>query len=391
LLASDDLALVRGLAGYVAMALDNAALYQSLERKANELAQLTRYNQSVIESIVVGVTVVSPEGEIRVWNNAMAAMSGLRTDWAVGRNIAEALPPDLLETVRHAAGGPGWTVREMAHIHKAHLVFQEGHPRLVNITLAPFLSQDDVVTGALLLFDDITEKSRLEEQLLQADRLSSIGLFAAGVAHEVNTPLAGVASYVQSLLQDTPPEDPRYELLQKIEKQSFRASGIINNLLNFARFDAAEFREVDLNSLMTDTVSLVEGQFRKGRIKISLELDPALPTTLGNGGRLQQVFMNLFLNARDAMPKGGRLQVRTFREDSALVVQVQDNGRGIAPEDVKRIYDPFFTRKGVGKGTGLGLSVSWGIIQEHAGRIKVDSTPGHGTVFTVQLPIHRLN
>jgi signal transduction histidine kinase len=203
--------------------------------------------------------------------------------------------------------------------------------------------------------------------------------------------LAGVASYVQSLLQDTPPEDPRYELLQKIEKQSFRASGIINNLLNFARFDAAEFREVDLNSLMTDTVSLVEGQFRKGRIKISLELDPALPTTLGNGGRLQQVFMNLFLNARDAMPKGGRLQVRTFREDSALVVQVQDNGRGIAPEDVKRIYDPFFTRKGVGKGTGLGLSVSWGIIQEHAGRIKVDSTPGHGTVFTVQLPIHRLN
>jgi signal transduction histidine kinase len=135
----------------------------------------------------------------------------------------------------------------------------------------------------------------------------------------------------------------------------------------------------------------LDHQFRKSAIEIDMDFEPTLPATIGNVGKLQQVFMNLFLNARDSMPKGGRLRLSTRQVNSELVIQVEDSGTGIAPEDVKRIYDPFFTTKPVGRGTGLGLAVSYGIIQEHSGRIKVDSQPGKGTTFSVFIPVKRVN
>ena len=391
LLTSEDLELVAGLANYAAIAIDNALLYQSLESKATELEHLKLYSENVIESLVAGVVVVNPEGEITVWNNALQNMTGIDRDEAVGRKLHEVLPAELVESVRNVLAGPGWTTQETAHLHKVSLSGKDRTPRMVDISLAPFFLQEGINTGTLLLLDDVTEKVRLEGQLLQAEKLSSIGLFAAGVAHEVNTPLAGISSYAQMLLQEAPEGSNQHELLKKIERQSFRASNIVNNLLRFARVSDTELQAVNLNSLMVDAISLVEHQFKKTHIDISLELDPTLPPTLGNGGRLQQVFMNLFLNARDAMPDGGRLRIRSYRQDSRLVVEVQDTGRGISADDIKRIYDPFFTTKAVGKGTGLGLSVSYGIIQEHSGQISVESHPGKGTTFTLQLPLRRLN
>ncbi|RPJ86651.1 MAG: PAS domain-containing protein, partial [Acidobacteria bacterium] len=386
LLTSEDLELVAGLANYAAIAIDNALLYRSLELKATELEHLKLYSENVIESLVAGVVVVNPEGEITVWNNALQSMTGIERDEAVGRKLSDVLPAEVVESVRNVLAGPGWTTQETGHLHKVSLACKDRTPKLVNISLAPFFLQEGINTGTLLLFDDVTEKVRLEGQLLQAEKLSSIGLFAAGVAHEVNTPLAGISSYAQMLLQDAPEGSSQHELLKKIERQSFRASNIVNNLLRFARVSDTELQAVNLNSLMVDALSLVEHQFKKTHIDISLDLDPTLPPTLGNGGRLQQVFMNLFLNAKDAMPEGGRLRIRSFREDSRLIVEVQDSGNGISAEDVKRIYDPFFTTKAVGKGTGLGLSVSYGIIQEHSGQISVESQPGKGTTFTLQLP-----
>jgi len=391
LLTTEDLDLVAGLANYAAIAIDNALLYRSLEHKATELEHLKLYSENVIESLVAGVVVVNPEGEITVWNNALQSMTGIERDQAVGRKLGEVLPTDLVESVRNALAGPGWTIQETAHLHKISLTGKDRTPRLVNISLAPFFLQEGINTGTLLLLDDVTEKVRLEGQLLQAEKLSSIGLFAAGVAHEVNTPLAGISSYAQMLLQEAPEGSSQHEMLKKIERQSFRASNIVNNLLRFARVSDTELQAVNVNSLMVDALSLVEHSFKKTHIDISLELDPALPPTLGNGGRLQQVFMNLFLNAKDAMPDGGRLRIRSYRQDSRLVVEVQDTGNGISDEDIKRIYDPFFTTKAVGKGTGLGLSVSYGIIQEHSGQISVESHPGKGTTFTLQLPLRRLN
>ncbi len=389
-LDSEELEMVSTLADYAAIAVDNAALYRSLEAKAAELHQLRVYSDNVVESISLGVVVITAEGRITVWNGAMAAISGIPRDQAVDRRLDEVLPADLIAALRNMVDGPDWVVKELTQLFKAHLD-AAGRSRLINVTLSPFISRDNVNTGTLLVFDDITDKVRLENQLQQAEKLSSIGLFAAGLAHEVNTPLAGISSYAQMLLDETPADDPRRDLLKKIERQSFRASEIINNLLNFARFSDRDFEEVNVNSLMLDTLSLLEHQFRKSRIEVQMDFDPTLPKTVGNGGKLQQVFMNLFLNARDSMPDGGKLRLATRLENSELVVEIEDTGVGISKEDIKRIYDPFFTTKPVGKGTGLGLSISYGIIQEHSGRIAVTSEPGRGTSFSLYLPVKRIN
>jgi signal transduction histidine kinase len=218
--------------------------------------------------------------------------------------------------------------------------------------------------------------------------MASIGLLAAGVAHEVNTPLAGISSYTQMLREQVAAEDPRAPLLEKIEKQTFRAAKIINNLLNFSRSGKAELEPLDLNKVLADVLSLMEHQLQGAHIKVRRELAERLPEVQGNENRMQQVFFNLLLNARDAMPRGGWLTLVTRAEDEAVVVEVRDTGDGIKREHIKRIYDPFFTTKGIGRGTGLGLSVSYGIVQEHGGAIAVDSIPGQGTTFRVTLPVH---
>jgi signal transduction histidine kinase len=213
-----------------------------------------------------------------------------------------------------------------------------------------------------------------------------VGLLAAGVAHEVNTPLTGISSYTQMLKEQIRPEDLRYPLLEKIEKQTFRAAKIVNNLLNFARSGGAEFEALDVNRLLHDVISLLEHQLERAKVKVRKELAEELPRVRGNENRLQQVFFNLILNAKDAMPSGGWLTLATSADDDTVVVEIKDTGVGIRREDIKRIYDPFFTTKGMGRGTGLGLSVSYGIVQEHGGAIFVESAPGQGTTFQVALP-----
>jgi PAS domain S-box-containing protein len=390
-LTSEDMEMLSTLARYAAIAIDNAHLYRSLESKASELMQLRSYSENVVESINLGVAVVSASGEITVWNSSMTALTGIAKDEAEGRLISEALPKDLAAALEEVKDGSDWLVDGVRRIYKAHIKLGEGKVRLLNVVLTPFISVDSVNTGTLLVLDDITDKVRLENQLQQAEKLSSIGLFAAGLAHEVNTPLAGISSYAQMLIDETSSSDPRRDLLERIEMQTFRASEIVNNLLNFARFSDSDFEEVNINTLMMDTLSLLEHQFRNSNVEIDLDCDPTLPRTIGNGGKLQQVFMNLFLNAKDSMPQGGRLTIRTFKRASELFIEVNDTGTGISREDIKRIYDPFFTTKSVGEGTGLGLSVSYGIIQEHSGRISVESELGKGTTFSVALPLQRVN
>ncbi|GAB4229332.1 MAG: hypothetical protein Kow00109_00480 [Acidobacteriota bacterium] len=389
LLSSEDHELLSTLAAYVAVALDNARLYASLQTKANELAELRAYAESVIESIRLGVAVVDATGRVTVWNHAMGTLFGHDRRAAAGRSLEELFPEDLLAALRRVSDGPNWMVREVRGAYRVGVRGPAGR-RLVNVTLTPFITRSNANVGTLIVIDDITERVRLESQLQQAERLSSIGVFAAGVAHEVNTPLAAISSYAQMLLEETPADDKRRPLLEKIERQSFRASDILNSLLNFARSSDRDFEEVNVNSVLLDTLSLIEHQFKRASIEVELDLDPAVPKTVGNGGKLAQVFMNLFLNARDAMPQGGRLRLVTRSRDSELLVQIQDSGVGISEEDIRRIYDPFFTTKEVGKGTGLGLAVTYGIIQEHAGRIDVASSPGKGTVFSIYLPVRRV-
>jgi len=182
-------------------------------------------------------------------------------------------------------------------------------------------------------------------------------------------------------------------VLDKITQQSFRAAEIANGLLNFSRTSTTEFRDTNLNQVIRDTLSLLEHQFKTAQIAVDLELAEDLPMIYGNSGKLQQVFLNLLLNAKDAMPGGGTLRVATVANGQVEAL-VSDSGNGIAPEHLKRIYDPFFTTKsnakpGDRRGTGLGLSVSYGIIQEHAGKIHVESAIGAGTTFHLEFPLLR--
>jgi signal transduction histidine kinase len=252
--------------------------------------------------------------------------------------------------------------------------------------MAPFQVGSGERCGTILILDDVTARIRLEEQLQHSEKMASIGLLAAGVAHEVNTPLTGISSYTQMLREQVGASDPGGPLLEKIEKQTFRAAKIINNLLNFSRSGGTEFERLDINKVVLEVLSLLEHQLDKNSVKVLKELGEDLPAIRGSENRLQQVFFNLVLNARDAMPSGGWLTVVTRADDDTIIVEVKDTGHGIRREDIKRIYDPFFTTKGIGRGTGLGLSVSYGIVQEHGGAIFVESSPGKGTVFQVALP-----
>ena len=198
--------------------------------------------------------------------------------------------------------------------------------------------------------------------------MASIGLLAAGVAHEVNTPLTGISSFTQMLLQGADPDNPTTKVLEKIERQTFRAAKIVNGLLNLARPAQTDSSAVDVNAVINDVLVLLEHQLRTGSIQVRKELSDTPLLVQGIEYKLQQVFLNLFLNARDAMPRGGWLTIVTRNGDAGAAIEIADTGSGIPPEQLSRIYDPFFTTKEIGKGTGLGLSITYGIVQEHGGR-----------------------
>jgi signal transduction histidine kinase len=184
-------------------------------------------------------------------------------------------------------------------------------------------------------------------------------------------------------------DDQKSKLLYKIARQTFRASEIVNSLLNFSRTSSTAFEDLDLNRLIRETLTLLEHQFQKAGIVVETEMNASIPQIRGNQGKLQQVFLNLFINARDAMESGGKLNVVTHPAHHGVCVEVRDSGAGISRENLARIFDPFFTTKASRKGTGLGLSVSYGIVEEHGGGIEVESSPGEGTVFRLEFPAVR--
>jgi PAS domain S-box-containing protein len=385
-LNSEEVDLLQALAGQAATAFMNGRLYRSLREKADELQQLTEYNVNILESIDSGILVLDLDGRVARWNRSLEILTGRRREEVLGRALDDVFPASFLEALRGSLvlGRPGED--EISHIYKLRLPTADGRNVMVNVSVAPFQVGSGERCGTILILDDVTARIRLEEQLQHSEKMASIGLLAAGVAHEVNTPLTGISSYTQMLRERVGKSDPGDALLEKIEKQAFRAAKIINNLLNFSRSGSGELESLDVNKLVLDVMSLLEHQLDGARIKVRKELAESLPDVRGNENRLQQVFFNLILNAKDAMPRGGWLTLATRADDDTVVVEVADTGHGITRDDIKRIYDPFFTTKGMGRGTGLGLSVSYGILQEHGGAIFVDSVPGQGTTFQVTLP-----
>ena len=382
-LSSDDVELLLTLANYVGIAIENTNLYRSLKEKADEYERLKEFSENIVESINVGVLAADLDDRVESWNTQMERLSGIGRADALGRRLRELFPASLMEQLDRTRG-------EMRIQHLDKFAFDTTHGEAtVNIAIAPLVSRELEQIGRLVIFDDITARAELERRLVQADKLSSIGLLAAGVAHEVNTPLAVISTYAQMLAKQVAGDDQKSRMLDKISGQTFRASEIVNSLLNFSRTWTSDLADVKVNAVIEETLTLLEHQLRKAGVEVKTDLFPLLEPIRGNQGKLQQVFLNLFLNARDAMEPSGVLQVITRQNEKGVEVDVIDTGHGIAPEHMGRIYDPFFTTKGVKKGTGLGLSVTYGIIQEHGGAIEAVSRPGEGTCFHLEFPVVR--
>jgi PAS domain S-box-containing protein len=398
-LSSEDMEVLESLAGYIGIAIQNAQLYRRLEAKINEFERLKDFNQNIVESINIGIFAVDLDDKIESWNAQMEVLFAKSRGEALHQPLAALLSEEFMARFNAIRQNPS---SQGTHtLYKFRLALPTGETRTANIAIAPLLTRSFNVIGRIILIDDITDQIQLEAQLTQSEKLSSIGLLAAGVAHEVNTPLAVISSYTQMLtkqLRAEPEMAARLEpVLQKITQQTFRASEIVNGLLNFSRTSGSEFVSINLNQLVHDSAILLDHQFKTAQIRIETDLDPTLAPIHGNQGKLQQVILNLMLNARDAMnsadlPIEARaIQLRTSNEEGLAIVEVIDSGIGIEPEHLHRIFDPFFTTKtnpqpGQHKGTGLGLAVSYGILQEHGGKIKVSSAPGQGTTFRLEIP-----
>jgi len=391
-LSSEDMELLESLAGYIGIAIQNAQLYRRLEQKIFDFERLRDFNENIVESINIGVFAVDLEDRIESWNTQMEVMYATPRADALRKPLSAVFPAEFLQEFDRLRGEHG-----ICTLYKFRLPTPAGEARTANITVAPLLNRDFQAVGRIVIVDDITDRINMETQLTQAEKLSSIGLLAAGVAHEVNTPLAIISSYAQMLgkqMRSDDATDKRLEpVLQKITEQTFRASEIVNGLLNFSRMGSVEFGRIDLNAVVRDTVLLLEHQTRSAGIAITTELAGNLPAVMGNRGKLQQVLVNLVLNAKDALQDkaDGRVTISTLRSPKGVLLTVEDDGTGMPADVLRKIYDPFFTTKnspkdGQRKGTGLGLAVTYGIVQEHAGTIDVSSRVGHGTIFRMELP-----
>ncbi|MGH9381003.1 MAG: ATP-binding protein [Thermoanaerobaculia bacterium] len=373
-LSRADLELVESLTQQAALAIENALLLEEVRQRLDQVVHLKEYTERVLESSPAGIAVLDAAERVVSANPAFGELVGQPPAQLVGRPFRDLLPLDRLPT---AADG----LREAR-------VATAGGERYVQLSAAAVEPGDDA-GQKLIVVQDISDRVAMEKALRERERLASLGMLAAGVAHEVNTPITGISSYAQMMLSNTAPDDPHYELLKKVEKQTFRASRIVNSLLELSRDRHEDPRAVDLAEVIDSTLELLAERVQKRRIEVDWQPPPERLRVFGDEGQLDQVLANLVANAIDAMPQGGSLTLTLEGDEERVRAVVADTGRGIAEDELARIFEPFYsTRLGEG-GTGLGLSISYNIVRRLGGELRVASTPGEGTRFTVELPRHR--
>jgi signal transduction histidine kinase len=372
-LSRDDIALISSLTAPVSLAIENARLYGRLRRQIEEIVSLKEYNENIIESSSSAIVVVGRDGTLLTANQAFWELAEIGAD---NQMTIERLFPPYNEVIQ---APPRSAIEVPFTSHR-------GKERHLSVTAAPFRALDVPEGTGVLVITDISDRVRLERELQEKERLASLGLLAAGVAHEVNTPLTGISSYAQLLLAETDPDDPRYDLLRKMEQQTFRASHIVNNLLDFAANRSRANERVSLAEVISTTISLHEVLMRAKAVNVHVGEIPDAEV-LGNFYELQQVLTNLLLNARDAVDHGGNVWIDVDRHDGEATLVVRDDGRGIPADLVADIFKPLVTGKRGQGGTGLGLAVSDRIVRGLGGVISVDSEEGKGAEFRVRIPV----
>ena len=373
-LSSEDEALLSAVMAQAGLAYENARLYGALAERLEEIRSLQQYQESVIRSSSSGIVVLDRENRVQSANPAFAAMIERTEAELTGGEL-----PEILPEVEPATLEPAEPERTVEIRWKS----PSGEERDLRLSVAAFQGDPD---RRVLVVDDVTDRVRAERALAERERLAALGVLAAGVAHEVNTPIAGLSSYAQILLADTSPADPRYPILKKMERQTFRAAHLVNNLLEFARPRARTSLRTDLRDVLANASESVETAF--GARGVRLETEPTSDPVWVDGDPrdLEQVLVNLLTNARDASPDGGTVRCGIAPVDGKARVVVADRGAGISPEAGEKLFQPFYTTKKSG-GTGLGLAISREIVRRHGGDIGLAARAGGGTEAWVELPL----
>ncbi len=360
--------------------------------KTEALAKSEEKYRSLVESAEDLIFTVDREGRFQSVNTFTATFFGGPPEAFIGRHIASTLPEPaapqqaaLIEQVHRT----GKSLRQ-------ELELPLGDTSIwLSANFMPIKTESGETSAVLCIARDITETKNLQRQLVNAEKLASLGTLAAGVAHEINNPLGVILGFCELLLRKAEPGSQQFEDLKTIERQGLLCKETVENLLSFARAENQPLAQADVNLCIEAIVKIVRHLIEKNGVDLNTQLADSLPPAKADARQLQQVFLNLITNAMAAMETGGTLRIRSFLERSPrrVVVQFQDTGTGIPPEDMDRIFEPFFTTKPEGKGTGLGLFVSYGIISSFGGTIECTSSPAtalgkqRGTTFTVKLPI----
>jgi two-component system NtrC family sensor kinase len=399
-LGDEELLLVTAVANLLAPELAHAERNRQLEVEVEaRTAEINReriFTEKIIDSLPLGLYVIDREYRIQAWNRKReTGMQGVSREEAIGRTIFEILhrqPPEMLRREFDDV----FTTGRIQEYQMESLA--TGELRTYRITKIPMRLGDSAVTHVITIGEDVTDWKEAQQRFAQAEKLAAIGQLAAGVMHEINNPLATIAACAESLgfkLEDVkkagsaiPPDANEY--LQIIDNEVSRCKQIVDGLLDFSRPKQALKERVSLNEVIERTLLLLKHHVRFKKLTVHTELDAELaPVPQANNEQLVQVFMALLLNAMDAVGDRGTITVRTRKGttvEEGVVAEVVDQGHGIARSELSKIFEPFYTTKAPGRGTGLGLSICYGIIQEHGGRIEVDSALGQGSTFRVILP-----
>ena len=393
--SADDLQLLNSISMVVTTAIENARLFGELnkaywETMKNRAQILESRNtlRALFDGINDSVCIIDQDLRITAINRTAAAVVGKEPQDLVGGDCrvvlcqSTSLCDDCPVTSAFRTGKPASSIGQR--------IQRQGAMR--ELEASTFLLQDaaGVVDRVIYFAQDVTEKRKMEATLLQSARLSAVGELTAGITHEIGNPLTAVIGNAQMLLEGLEPSDPRHKMAQLIERAGSRMERLVNNLLKFSRQEDYSFEPTDLNASIEDALSLVAYQLERDNIHVTKEFQANLPLISTSASHLQTVWMNLLLNARDAIPKGktGQIQIATriSKDRRSIEALFIDNGSGITPEALSRIFDPFFTTKPQGKGTGLGLYISNVVIAHHHGTLQVQSQEGKGSTFVVTVP-----
>lgn len=380
----EDIAPLMTLAGQAAIAIENARLYENLRAVSERYQQLHQFNSRILQSANLGIYTVDAEMRITSWNKKIEEMSEVFEEEALGQNLLTLFP--VLE--EEGVGKRIRRVLQTGRPEKLRLAHRNlrGELRFQKRRLAP-LKEGEKTTGVVVFVEDITEFKRLLEQTIQSEKLAEVGRLSAGIAHEVNNPLAVIAYAAQLLGREERLSAFQQELVERIGSEVERLKTLTGSLLSFSRSRETVRRETDLNEVLRDVLRLVRYELSRNGITLA-ENYGEIPTVWADPNKLKQVFINLMMNASQAMQRGGTITIATRSAGKGdIEVTVADTGPGIPSEVREHIFEPFFTTKKEGEGTGLGLYICRNIVAEHDGRLTVESEPGRGTLFRIRLPI----